>query len=183
MNTEIPGEIMAQDILIVVDMQNDFINGALGNANAVSIVPKVVEKIKEFKGLVLYTRDTHGLDYLDTQEGENLPIPHCIEKTEGWQLYPDIRNLAKEEFIINKITFGSDTLAEVLEKINKKKSINSITLVGLCTDICVISNALLIKTFFPEVRIIVDEKCCAGVTKERHDIAVKAMESCQIVIE
>ena len=169
------------DILVVVDMQNDFIDGALGTKEAVAIVPKVVEKIKGFKGRILYTRDTHSEKYLDTQEGRNLPVPHCIRDTDGWQIREELDALRKTE-PFDKETFGSTDLAGELVALNEDEEIGSITLVGLCTDICVISNALLIKASLPEVPICVDATCCAGVTPESHENALKAMEACQIRI-
>lgn len=171
-----------QDILIVVDMQNDFIDGALGTAEAVAIVPKVADKIRNFSGRIIFTRDTHGEDYMDTQEGKNLPVPHCIKGTEGWQISPMLQELCKED-PIDKVTFGSESLASILKKANEENSIGSITLIGLCTDICVISNALLIKAFLPEVPMVVDASCCAGVTPESHRNALAAMKTCQIKIE
>ena len=158
-----------QKVLVVVDMQNDFIDGALGTKEAVAIVPGVKEKIENFDGVVLFTRDTHETYYLDTQEGQKLPVPHCIRDTEGWP--------------IDKETFGSTDLAGELVAMNEDNEIESITFVGLCTDICVISNALLAKASLPEVPIIVDAKCCAGVTPESHENALKAMEACQIQID
>lgn len=171
-----------QDILIVVDMQNDFIDGALGTAEAVAIVPKVADKIRNFSGRVIFTRDTHGEDYMDTQEGKNLPVPHCIKGTKGWQINPMLQELCKEE-PIDKVTFGSEGLASILKEANEENPIGSITLIGLCTDICVISNALLIKAFLPEVPMVVDASCCAGVTPESHRNALAAMKTCQIKIE
>lgn len=171
-----------QNILIVVDMQNDFIDGALGTSEAKNIVPKVKEKIKNFPGKVLFTRDTHEKNYLDTQEGRNLPVPHCIRNTPGWQIHPDLETLRKES-PIDKVTFGSAELGDILEAADREESIQSVTLVGLCTDICVISNALLAKTFLPEAEIIVDASCCAGVTPKSHKTALEAMQSCQIRIE
>ena len=170
-----------QDILVVVDMQNDFIDGALGTKEAVTIVPKVEEKIRNFKGTVLFTRDTHETWYLDTQEGKKLPVPHCIRNTEGWQIRRELDDLRKTE-PINKETFGSTDLAADLVVMNIDDEIGSITFVGLCADICVISNALLAKAALPEVPITVDASCCAGVTPESHENALKAMEMCQIDI-
>ena len=171
-----------QDILIVVDMQNDFIDGALGTDEAVAIVPKVADKIRNFSGRIIFTRDTHGEDYMDTQEGKNLPVPHCIKETEGWQISPMLQELCKED-PIDKVTFGSESLASILKEANEENPIGSITLIGLCTDICVISNALLIKAFLPEVPMVVDASCCAGVTPESHRNALAAMKICQIKIE
>lgn len=163
-------------LLIVVDMQNDFIDGALGTKEAVQIVPYVKEVIESFDGKVLFTRDTHFEDYLDTQEGKNLPVPHCIKGTAGWQIRPELDALRKTD-AIDKITFGASALIEVLKK---EKEIESITFVGLCTDICVISNAMLVKAFFPEIPLTVDAKACAGVTPESHKNALEAMKMCQI---
>ena len=170
-----------QKVLVVVDMQNDFIDGALGTKEAVAIVPGVKEKIENFDGVVLFTRDTHETYYLDTQEGQKLPVPHCIRDTEGWQIRSELDALRKTE-PIDKETFGSTDLAGELA-MNEDNEIESITFVGLCTDICVISNALLAKASLPEVPIIVDAKCCAGVTPESHENALKAMEACQIQID
>lgn len=170
-----------QKILIVVDMQNDFIDGALGTAEAVSIVPSVLDKIKNFEGTVIYTRDTHEENYMETQEGKNLPVPHCIQGTEGWEIRKELQLPGAE--VVDKPTFGSKTLGEKLVKMNEAEEIESITLIGLCTDICVISNAFVIKAFLPEVPIIVDAKCCAGVTPESHTRALEAMKVCQIMVE
>lgn len=171
-----------QDILIVVDMQNDFIDGALGTKEAVAIVPKVAEKIRNFSGKVLFTRDTHEENYMETQEGKNLPVPHCIRGTKGWEICDELEAL-RTEAPIDKVTFGSAELGSLLKEGNVKNEINSITLVGLCTDICVISNAMLIKAFLPEVKIVVDAACCAGVSPESHRNALDAMKVCQIEIE
>ena len=170
-----------QNILLVIDMQNDFIDGALGTPEAVAIVPKVREKIKNFDGTVLFTRDTHGENYMETQEGKNLPVPHCIRGTDGWQIRPELEELRVTE-PIDKGTFGSDELGKILRDLNDEDPIGIITVIGLCTDICVISNALLAKAFLPEVPIEVDASCCAGVTPESHENALKAMASCQIRI-
>lgn len=171
-----------QDILIVVDMQNDFIDGTLGTTEAQEIVPKVKEKIQNFSGKVLFTRDTHEKDYLSTQEGQNLPVPHCIRDTSGWQIHPELESLRKES-PIDKVTFGSTELGNILTTIDGEEPVQSITLVGLCTDICVISNALLAKAYLPEAEIIVDASCCAGVTPKSHETALEAMRACQIRIE
>ena len=167
-------------VLVVVDMQNDFINGALGTAEAVAIVPKVAEKIKNFDGTVLYTRDTHEENFMETQEGKNLPVPHCIRGTEGWQIRTELQQAGAE--VVDKPTFGSRILAEKLVEMNREEAIESITLIGLCTDICVISNAFVIKAFLPETPIIVDAACCAGVTPESHERALEAMKVCQIAV-
>ncbi len=168
--------------LIVVDMQNDFIDGALGTAEAVAIVPKVKEKIETFDGKVLFTRDTHFENYMETQEGKNLPVPHCIKGTDGWQIRAELDALRTTE-PIDKVVFGSSELAKLLVEEDKKDSIESITFIGLCTDICVISNAFTVKSFLPEVPLIVDASCCAGVTPESHRTALASMKTCQIKVE
>ena len=165
--------------LIVVDMQNDFIDGALGTKEAVAIVPKVKAKIESFDGKVIFTRDTHSEDYLATQEGANLPVEHCIKGTDGWQIRDELDALRKSE-AVDKPSFGSVELAEMLK--NEKEDIESIELIGLCTDICVISNAMIIKAYFPETPIEIDASCCAGVTPESHNRALDAMAVCQIKI-
>lgn len=170
------------NILVVVDMQNDFIDGALGTPEAVAIVPKVMVKMMNFDGLVLATRDTHGEDYLERQEGKKLPVVHCIKETHGWEIKDEIQQLLISQ-PIDKPTFGSEALGKVLKDLNNDvEPIDSITLVGLCTDICVISNAMLLKAFLPEVPIMVDASCCAGVTPESHERALEAMKACQIEI-
>lgn len=175
------------NVLIVVDMQNDFIDGALGTSEALAIVPAVIEKIRNFNGRILYTRDTHSNYYLDTQEGRLLPVPHCIKGTHGWEIRPEIAALQQEQ-PIDKTTFGSTALGEMLKvqdedlKFHGEPGIESVTLIGLCTDICVISNALLVKAFLPEVQVIIDASCCAGVTPASHKTALEAMKMCQITI-
>lgn len=176
------GVIQMQNILVVIDMQNDFIDGSLGTKEAVEIVPFVKSKIENFDGKVIFTRDTHSENYLETQEGKILPVPHCIKDTPGRQIHPELDALRKTP-AIDKPTFGSVVLGKKLVEENEKEPIESITLIGLCTDICVISNALLIKAFLPEVPIIVDAKCCAGVTPDSHKNALNAMKACQIKIE
>ena len=165
-------------ILIVVDMQNDFIDGALGTKEAAAIVPYVKDIIESFDGKVYFTRDTHFENYMETQEGANLPVPHCIKDTDGWQIRAELDALRRTE-AIDKLTFGSSALVDVLKA---EKDIESITFVGLCTDICVISNAMVVKAFFPEVPLIVDAKGCAGVSPESHKRALEAMKVCQIKI-
>ena len=170
------------NILVVIDMQNDFIDGALGTPEAVAIVPKVMVKMMNFDGLVLATRDTHGEDYLERQEGKKLPVVHCIKGTHGWEIKDEIQQLLISQ-PIDKPTFGSEALGKVLKDLNNDvEPIDSITLVGLCTDIRVISNAMLLKAFLPEVPIMVDASCCAGVTPESHERALEAMKACQIEI-
>lgn len=171
-----------QKLLLVIDMQNDFIDGALGTKEAVAIVEPVKKKIREFDGRVIFTRDTHYEDYMNTQEGRNLPVPHCIKGTEGWEIRKELDELRNTE-AIDKITFGSSELGSILTELNKEDEIESITIIGLCTDICVISNAMIAKAYLPEVPIIVDASCCAGVTPESHNNALDAMAVCQIKIE
>ena len=159
--------------------------GSLGSPEAVAVVPAVVKKISTFSGTVLFTKDTHGADYSETQEGQNLPVPHCIKGTDGWELIPELASfvVSKEETpVFEKGSFGSPELALWLLAAHKQNPISSITLIGVCTDICVVSNALLIKAFLPEVPIHVDASCCAGVTKEKHEAALETMRSCQIDI-
>ncbi len=170
------------NFLIVVDMQNDFIDGVLGTKEAVAILPAVKEKIKNFDGRVLFTRDTHESDYLSTQEGQNLPVEHCVRDTHGWQINAELDALRKEE-PIDKPVFGSVALGQLLKAYDTyEEKIENITLVGVCTDICVISNAMLIKSFLPETPIFVDAACCAGVTPESHERALDAMAVCQIKV-
>ncbi len=177
-------------VLVAVDMQNDFINGALGTPEAAAVVPRVVEKISSWDGLVYATQDTHFQDYLETQEGRLLPVPHCIQGTEGWHIQPSVRaalagGAAQNESVlyVTKATFGSHDLAELLARRHKEEPIQEVVLIGLCTDICVISNALVLKSFLPDVPIAVDASCCAGVTPESHCNALEAMKMCQIRID
>ena len=170
------------EYLIVVDMQKDFIDGALGTAEAVAIVPAVAEKIRSFPGKVIFTRDTHEEDYLSTQEGRLLPVPHCIRGTEGWQLDRALQPLCSDD-PIDKPVFGSVELGERLRAANREEPITRITLIGLCTDICVISNALICRAFLPEAEIVVDAACCAGVTPASHATALAAMKTCQVRVE
>ena len=170
-------------ILIVIDMQNDFIDAALGTKEAVSIVENVKEKIRSFPVEdVIATMDTHGEDYMQTQEGKNLPVMHCIRGTDGWKIRPDIAELLTGAKIYEKPTFGSTALAADLKELSEKEEIE-LELVGLCTDICVVSNALLLKAAMPEVKISVDAACCAGVTPQKHLAALETMRSCQIEVK
>ena len=168
--------------LIVVDMQNDFITGSLGTKEAEAILPAVIEKVKNFEGTVIYTKDTHTTEYLSTQEGKNLPVEHCIKDTEGWMLAEELEKLSVNHKVFNKPTFGSVELASYLVEQAKEKTIEEIEFCGLCTDICVISNALLIKANLPEILISVDASCCAGVTPESHNNALAAMKMCQVTV-
>ena len=169
-------------ILVVVDMQNDFIDGALGTPEAVSIVENVKERIREYDPSdVFVTMDTHAPNYLETQEGRNLPVEHCIKGTKGWQIRSDIAALLPDWHIYEKPTFGSVALAEDIAEIAAKEDIE-IEVLGLCTDICVVSNALMLKAYMPEVQISIDSSCCAGVTPESHEAALKTMQMCQIKV-
>ena len=162
--------------LLVIDMQNDFIDGALGSAEALRIVPAVKEKIlrKEAEGWqILYTRDTHGEDYLHTPEGKMLPVPHCIRGSEGWQIRPELYMEGCP--IVDKPTFGYTGW--------DKYEFEEVELIGLCTDICVVSNALILKAMFPKAKISVDPHCCAGVTPASHEAALTTMKMCQILVE
>ncbi len=171
-----------QDILVVVDMQNDFIDGSLGTKEAEAIVGKVAEKIRGFDGEVIFTRDTHAPEYLETQEGRRLPVVHCVKESAGWRIREGLEAI-RPCTVIDKPTFGSTELGVLLAQRDLEEKIGSITVIGLCTDICVISNALLIKAFLPETPIVVDAACCAGVTPESHRNALEAMKMCQIAIE
>lgn len=170
-----------QNILLVIDMQNDFIDGALGSPAAQAVVPYVVDRVKNFEGTVLFTRDTHRENYAKTQEGRNLPVVHCLRGTPGWQIHPALEALRQTE-PIDKVSFGAASLPAILSDLDDHDRISSITLLGLDTDICVISNALLIKAFFPEIPIKVDARGCAGVTPESHQTAIEAMKACQVEI-
>ena len=170
-------------LLVVVDMQNDFISGALGSEQARAIVPAVTEKIRTWPGDLAYTLDTHDDRYAQTQEGRLLPVPHCKKDTFGWQLQSDVRaalsRKGKEIAVFEKPSFGSAAFGEFL----RKQPYDRICFIGVCTDICVISNALLAKAFLPEAAVSVDAACCAGVTPESHKTALNAMKACQIQIE
>lgn len=170
------------DYLIVVDMQNDFIDGALGTKEAQAIVGAVKAKIEAFEGKVIFTRDTHEENYMDTQEGKNLPVPHCIKGSAGWEIRAELEALRSTP-AVDKPSFGSVALAHMLSAENEREPVGSVTLIGLCTDICVISNAMLIKAAMPEVPLIVDAACCAGVTPQSHKNALEAMKMCQIRID
>lgn len=169
-------------LLIVIDMQNDFIDGALGTKEAEAIVENVKAKIKSYDPHdVIATRDTHEVNYLETQEGKYLPVEHCIRGTAGWEVRPDIVELLKDARVYDKPTFGSMKMAADLAALSEREELE-LELVGLCTDICVVSNALLLKAAMPEVRISVDPACCAGVTPEKHAAALETMRSCQIQV-
>lgn len=166
-------------LLVVVDMQNDFVDGSLGTKEAQEILPNVLEKVKDAKeeeSDIIFTRDTHDGDYLKTQEGKNLPVVHCVEGTKGWEIVNILKPYAGK--VIDKPTFGSTELAHYVAQ----RKYTEIELIGLCTDICVVSNALLLKAALPEASISVDASCCAGVTPESHEAALATMQMCQIEI-
>ena len=168
---------------IVVDMQNDFIDGSLGTKEAVAIVPAAVRRIRECRAagaVVIATLDTHEENYLDTAEGRKLPVRHCIRGTEGWRLNSAVAEAAGDCLLVEKPTFGSVRLPEVIREGLEADDELHIELMGLCTDICVVSNALLLKANFPEAAIAVNTACCAGVTPEKHAAALATMQSCQI---
>lgn len=167
-------------VLVVVDMQTDFVDGALGSNEAVAIVNNVVNKINEFDGEIIVTYDTHQENYMETREGKYLPVPHCIENTDGWLLNDKVEDalVGKGTTRIKKPTFGSVKLVDVLSDVDEKNT--EVTLIGLCTDICVVSNAMLLKANYPEMNIVVDASCCAGVTVESHNAALTTMKMCQI---
>lgn len=177
-------------VLVVVDMQKDFVNGSLGSPEAQAIVPNVKKKVEEAVNngdMIIYTRDTHFADYLNTREGKKLPVKHCIYKTEGWGILEDVKPQSPYEHahVFNKYTFGLEELPDLIQKLLMDEGVwidcTDIELVGLCTDICVVSNALLLKArFYNELDISVDATCCAGVTPESHEAALKTMEMCQI---
>lgn len=173
---------MKKDILIIVDVQNDFVTGALGTAEAQQMLPRLLKKAGQFDGEIFLTQDTHSEDYLNTQEGRLLPIPHCIAGTKGWELVPELEALREERNLkaYQKPCFGSEALASDLKELYGKGLLASVELVGICTDICVVSNALMIKSAMPELPVYVDPSCCAGVTPEKHLAALAVMESCQI---
>ncbi len=171
--------------LIVVDVQKDFVDGALGTKEAVEMLPNLVKKVKNYEGEVWFTKDTHPDNYLQTQEGRILPVQHCVKGTDGWKLAKELEKVCdmKKAVIYEKPTFGSTQMAEDLKKLYDKGEVESVELVGICTDICVVSNALLLKAFMPELPIYVDAKCCAGVTIKKHEAALEVMESCQILVD
>lgn len=169
-------------VLVVIDLQNDFVDGSLGTKEAVEIVDRVAGKIKSYQGETVFaTRDTHGEDYLTTLEGKHLPVVHCVKGTKGWEICPKVKEALSvvQAEIIDKPTFGSEKLADILYGMAQKEEI-AIELIGLCTDICVVSNALLFKARMPETEIRVDAACCAGVTQESHEAALLTMKMCQI---
>lgn len=173
-----------KNFLVVVDMQKDFVDGALGSAEAVSIVPAAAEKISKWDGDIFVTYDTHYENYMQTSEGRKLPVPHCIKGSDGWLLSKDIEAAlaSKKHTSVEKLTFGSVKLPELIKEAAGGEDF-SVELIGLCTDICVVSNALIIKAYFPEISVSVDSVCCAGVTPEKHSAALETMRSCQIDVK
>ena len=175
---------MKKKILVVVDMQKDFIDGALGTREAQAIVPTAAKRVREARAAgeaLIATLDTHGPDYMQTSEGRHLPVPHCIRGEAGWELNAEIAAaLGGEALLLEKPTFGSTLLPERVRELAAGADAVAIELIGLCTDICVVSNALLLKAHFPEAEISVDASCCAGVTPEKHRAALETMASCQI---
>lgn len=173
------------DVLIAVDLQKDFVTGALGTQEARAIVPAAAARVAaaaERGETILFTRDTHETNYLATQEGQKLPVPHCIRGTEGWEIIPELAPYTVGRTVVDKPTFGSPELGALLRELQAREPIGKITLIGLCTDICVISNALLAKAFLPEVPVVVESGCCAGVTPESHANALSALRMCQIEV-
>ena len=172
-----------KQFLIVVDMQKDFVDGALGTAEAQAIVPAVAEKIRGFSGEIIVTYDTHEEDYMETREGRFLPVPHCIRDTDGWQLDAAVAEALSDRAytVVEKPTFGAVTLPEVVEQLAGDEEF-TVELIGLCTDICVVSNAMLLKAAFPEADMSVDASCCAGVTPASHQAALTTMSCCQITV-
>ncbi len=170
--------------LIMIDIQNDFVTGVLGTKEAQQMLPRLMEKAGSFQGEILMTQDTHFENYLETQEGKLLPVSHCIKGTRGWELVPELEELRQQRKakVYQKSCFGSIRLAEDLKAAYEEGQLDGVELAGLCTDICVVSNALLIKAFLPEIPVIVDAGCCAGVTVEKHKAALEVMRSCQVII-
>lgn len=173
-----------RELLVIVDMQNDFITGSLGTAEAAAILPGVERLAAGWAGELVFTRDTHGPDYLNTQEGRNLPVPHCIQGTEGWQLAPALDALARERGcrVFDKPGFGSTALAHWAAAEHAREPFGRISLAGVCTDICVLSNALLLKAALPEVPLRVHGALCAGVSPASHARALEAMQVCQVEV-
>ena len=174
---------MANRFLIVVDMQNDFIDAALGTPEAQAILPTAVRRIEQARQAgetVIATLDTHGTDYMNTPEGRKLPVPHCIAGTEGWQLNPQVKAAVGDGLLVEKPTFGSVRLPGIIGELAEDPANMTIELIGLCTDICVVSNTLLLKAHFPDADIRVNAACCAGVTPAKHVAALETMRSCQI---
>ena len=175
------------NVLIVIDMQHDFIDGSLGSPQAQAIVPVVRETIRNFDGPIVFTRDTHDEGYLASQEGKHLPVEHCARGTKGWEIADDLFQVACERGqrvdVLDKPNFGSLDLLSHLKAMHEEEAIETIAMVGLCTDICVVSNALILKAGLPEIPLHVDARCCAGVTHESHEAALLTMKMCQCIVE
>ena len=164
--------------IVIIDMQNDFIDGALGNSNNYVVAQRIMNKLQKEKCDLFFTQDTHHEDfYFDTQEGKNLPILHCVKYTQGWEICDLLKPFTEYAVVLEKDCFGSEELPDLV------KQYDEVELVGVCTDICVITNALLIKSRNPEQLITVDSKCCGGLTKEGHEVALQVMKSCQINVK
>ncbi len=176
------GGVFMRCFLVAVDLQNDFVTGVLGTADSPAAAASAERIIADFKGEVVFTRDTHERDYLSTQEGRRLPVSHCVKGSEGWRLCPEVSRFSEGKKIFDKPAFGSLELADYLISENAKARIDCVTLIGVCTDICVISNALIIKAALPECRVAVIRSACAGATREGHERALAAMRACQIDI-
>lgn len=176
---------MEKKKLIIIDAQNDFITGSLGTEEARRMLPHLIDKASRFSGEILMTQDTHSENYLSTQEGRMLPVPHCLIRTEGWEFPQELEKLRTEKAVkvYQKPCFGSTSLVSDLKDAYENSLLDSVELVGICTDICVISNALMIKSALPELPIFVDASCCVGVSPEKHKAALDVMKSCQIIIE
>lgn len=170
--------------LLVIDVQNDFVTGSLGTREAQQMLPRLLDKVRRFEGTVWMTQDSHTEHYLETQEGKMLPVPHCIMGTEGWRLVPALEVLRDERRakVYEKPCFGSIRMVEDLKRAYDTGAVEAVELVGLCTDICVVSNALMLKAAMPELPIYVDASCCAGVDPQKHEAALTVMESCQIMV-
>jgi len=171
--------------LILIDVQNDFVTGSLGTEEARRMLPRLIDKARHFSGEILMTQDSHSENYLDTQEGKILPVPHCIIGTDGWRFPQELEKLRVERAakVYQKPCFGSVSLVSDLKDAYEKNLLDSVELVGICTDICVVSNALMIKSVLPELPVFVDASCCAGVAPEKHRAALEVMQSCQIIIK
>ncbi len=175
---------MTQTCLVVVDVQNDFVSGSLGSAEARAMLPRLMERVRRHEGPLLFTRDTHYNDYLATREGRLLPVVHCEESTWGWQIDPELAALRRERGarVFDKETFGSTALGAALAEMAAKKELDAVEFAGLCTDICVVSNALLARSFAPQLEVRVDASCCAGTSPAAHRAALDVMASCQVIV-
>ena len=175
---------MEKKKLIIIDVQNDFVTGSLGTQEARRMLPRLLDKASRFSGEILLTKDSHSDNYLDTQEGKMLPVPHCIIGTEGWEFPRELEELRakRNAKVYQKPCFGSTELVSDLKEAYENNMLDSVELVGICTDICVISNALMIKSAMPELPVFADASCCAGVTPEKHEAALEVMRSCQVIV-